>query len=384
MLAFAVIINSSHRRERHVFMQAVRFAIVGLGVMGRTHLKSLVAERDGITVTGAADVLPAARQFAESLNVPAFATVEQLLDTNPEVLLIATPHPLHEQAAVLAATRGINVLCEKPVAATLSAADRMVVACKQHHVLLGIDFQTRLSPVFHAVRNLIAQGEIGEISRVGTVATSWYRTQKYYDSGSWRGTWQGEGGGVLMNQAPHNLDLYCWLAGLPQRVKATVHTRIHRMETENTVAAILEHEGGRVDTFVTTTAEYPGQSEWTIAGDRGTIHTDGKTVKMFRLGEPLTHHIFRGEPFSRPEGAWEEVVIPEGKPGETGHTGMVRRFAQSVRTGEPVLANGEDGVRALELGASMILAGYRDKAVGLPVDRREYDGLLEELMAREV
>ena len=365
-------------------VEPLRLAIIGLGVMGRDHLKNALAQSDLIRVVGVADVAPRARAAAEAAQVQFYDNLDDCLDAGPEAVIVATPHPLHEEAVVAAAKRGINVLCEKQIAASVAAADRMVAACRQHGVVLAMDFQQRLSPSTRAMRRLLDDGTIGELARVSLVATSWYRTQAYYDSGSWRGTWQGEGGGVLMNQAPHNLDMYCWLAGQPQRIKSTVHTRVHRIETENTVAALLEHEAGRVDTFVTSTAEFPGKTEWTFVGERGTMVCDGKSVRLFRLDEPLSAHILNDVHGTRPKGEWEEVPLDPVAPRETGHTGLLRQFVSAVREGAAPIATGEDGVVALDLANAIILSSYRDQPVDVPVDRVAYDQLLHQLRQREV
>lgn len=365
-------------------MEPLRLGVIGLGVMGRDHLRNALALPDLIDVVGAADPVAAARAAAEAQGVRAVSTADDLFALRPEAVIIATPHPFHEATVVAAAERGIHVLCEKPIAATVSAADHMLAACRQHNVTLAMDFQQRVSPIYQTLRRLLTTGQIGEITRVGMVATTWYRTQAYYDSGSWRGTWDGEGGGVLMNQAPHNLDLYIWLSGMPSRVKATVSTRIHRIETENTAAALLEHEAGRVDTFTTTTAEYPGATQWTFAGDRGTITCDGKTLRLFRLEDSLRRHILTAPLGAKPAGSSEDVpddLIPHER---TGHSGLLRQFVRAVREGVPPIAGGADGLRQLELANAMILSGYRDRAVAIPVDRAAYDALLAELRQREV
>jgi predicted dehydrogenase len=187
-----------------------------------------------------------------------------------------------------------------------------------------------------------------------------------------------------MNQAPHQIDMYVWLSGMPLRVKASVSTRIHRIETENTVAALFEHEGGRVDTFTTTTAEFPGRTEWTFVGDRGTIISDGRTLRLYRLEDSLRHQLLTAPKNARPAGAWEDVPADPLAVEETGHAGLLRQFAHAVREKIPPIATGEDGVRQLELANAMIMSGLRDRPVDLPVDRGAYEALLHEMRQREV
>jgi predicted dehydrogenase len=365
-------------------MEPLRLGIIGLGVMGSDHVRNALSVPDVIELVAGADPLPVARAAAAEKGVATVASAEELFARGVEAVIVANPHPEHEAAVVAAAERGIHVLCEKPISATVSAADRMVAACRRHNVLLAIDFNQRTTPIYRTLHRLLSTDTIGELSRVALVATNWYRTQSYYDSGSWRGTWEGEGGGVVMNQAPHQLDMYVWLGGLPNRVKASVSTRVHRIETENTVAALFEHEGGRVDTFATTTAEFPGKVEWTFVGDRGTLVCDGRTLRLYRLADSLRRQLLTAPKNAKPSGAWEDIPADPISRDETGHTGLLRQFATAVREGAPPIATGEDGVRQLELANAIIMSGLRDRPVDVPVDRTAYDNLLRELRQREV
>jgi predicted dehydrogenase len=257
----------------------------------------------------------------------------------------------------------------------------MIDACKRAGVLLGIDFNQRTTPAYIQAHELIAGGELGDLYRVNFIASAWYRTQDYYDSGGWRGTWDGEGGGVIMNQAPHHLDLYCWLAGLPRRVKATALTRIHEIEVENTVAALLEHGPGRVDTFYTTTAEGPGRTEFIFAGERGRLLVAERQLRFYHMEKSLSDELLTSPHGSRPAGVWEDVEVEPAAPGQSGHIALLRGFAQAVRSGSEadLVATGEDGRRALELANAMLLSSFRDQTADIPLDRPAYDTLLEEL-----
>jgi predicted dehydrogenase len=365
--------------------EPVKMAIAGVGVMGRDHLKNaLTLQQEGaVKLVGLADVeLDRVKRPGEEHDVPAFQDYNQLLDeTKPDFVVVATPHPQHEEVTVAAARRKVHVLCEKPIAHTVAAADRMIEACKRAGVLLGIDFNQRTTPAYIRAAQLIAGGELGALYRVNFIASAWYRTQAYYDSGGWRGTWAGEGGGVIMNQAPHHLDLYCWLAGVPQRVKATALTRIHEIEVENTVAALLEHGPERVDTFYTTTAEWPGRTEFLFAGDKGRLVVAERQLRLYRLEKGLAEELMNSPHGSKPAGGWEDIDVEPAAPGQSGHIALLRQFAQAVRTGheEDLVASGEDGRNALELANAMLLAAYRDQSVPIPIDRQAYVALLDEL-----
>jgi predicted dehydrogenase len=184
-----------------------------------------------------------------------------------------------------------------------------------------------------------------------------------------------------MNQAPHHLDLYCWLAGSPRRVKATALTRIHEIEVENTVAALLEHGPGRVDTFYTTTAEWPGRTEFLFAGERGRLLVAERQLRLYHMEKRLSDELLTSPHGTRPAGVWEDVEVEPAAPGQAGHIALLRRFAQAVRSGSEsdLVATGEDGRRALELANAMLLSSYRDQTAELPLDRPAYDALLAEL-----
>jgi predicted dehydrogenase len=370
----------------------VRVAIVGVGVMGRDHLRNaraIEAETPGaLEVVGLADVdTGRARGLAphpdhpDRAPLPTFDTADALFAaTHPDVAIIATPHPQHEEGALAAAAVGIHVLCEKPIAHTPASADRIVAACREAGVLLGIDFNQRLTPGYVKAREMIAHGTIGRVYRVNFVASAWYRTQQYYNSGGWRGTWAGEGGGVIMNQAPHHLDLYCWLAGIPNRIKAVARTRIHEIEVENTVAALLEHGDDRVDTFYTTTSEWPGRTEFLFRGTLGTLEVIDGRIRHYKMARSLDENLLEGAHGAAPAGEWHDVEVAPPARGLGQHKEMLRRFCDAARAGDPsrLVATGEDGVRALELGNAMYLASHHDATVTLPVDRRQYDAFLAE------
>lgn len=366
--------------------EPVKAAIAGMGVMGRDHLKNaLTLQQEGVLkLVGLADTdFDRAKRPGEEHDIPAFADYQALLEeTKPDFVVVATPHPSHEEVTVAAAQRKVHVLCEKPIAHTAAAADRMIAACEKAGVLLGIDFNQRTTPAYIRAHELIAGGEIGALYRVSFVASGWYRTQSYYDSGGWRGTWEGEGGGVIMNQAPHHLDLYCWLAGLPQSVKADALTRIHEIEVENTLAALLKHGNERVDTFYTTTAEWPGRTEFLFAGQKGRLITaERNTLRLYRMEKSLSEELLTSPHGSKPQGQWEDIEVPPAAPGLSGHIALLRQFAQAVRSGrkEDLVANGEDGRRAIELANAMLLSSFRDQTVPIPTDRQAYEQLLAEL-----
>ncbi len=357
----------------------VRIGVVGVGGMGGSHLKSLAQGIEGLQVTAIADVSEVYRnQAAQQYGLPAFPTAEAMMDSGlVEAVVVAVPHPFHAPIAIAAAQRGIHVMSEKPIAVTVSEADRMLQAAKEHGIVLGIMFQNRLTPAHQKIKDIVDSGVLGDILEVNMVATAWYRTQAYYNSGSWRATWKGEGGGVLANQAPHDLDLFIWIGGLPKAVKALLKTRYHRIEVEDTALALCDYGGLKTGTFVTTTSDPMGSRKLEIVGSKGRLLLDRNGLRLCRYPIPLPEHMHSAQQrMEKYEGTWEDVPV-EGRGG--GHPEVLRRFARAIRLGEPLVATGEDGLRALELANAIHLAGLRDKTARLPLDRAEVDALFHEL-----
>lgn len=361
-------------------MNPVRFGVIGVGGMGGNHARSL-GDIEEAQLVAVADVnQETARQVAQETGARAFSDAHELIDRGDvEAVLIATPHFFHPPVAQYAASRGVHVLSEKPLAVSASAADAMLRACDENGVLLGVMFQQRLDAARRQMKTLIASGRIGEVHRIAMVAP-WYRPQAYYDSGAWRGTWKGEGGGILMNQAPHSLDQFLWLMGAsPQSVQAIADTRLHQIEVENTAAAICDFGDGRTGFFYASTADVPGGERVEVAGDRGTLVWEGSSLRCFQLETPLSQHLASATgSFDAPQGEWHDLPI-EAAP--SGHAEVTRAFARAVRANDPSLlvADGRAGLHALELANAILLAGYTRHEVSLPLDRAAFDALLQRL-----
>ena len=299
-------------------MEIVRLGIVGLGGMGLHHFKSM----DGVAgarVTAVCDTHPERMKLAldKSQGLRAFDEWEKMLGSGTvDAVLIATPHYLHPPISIAAIERGIHVLTEKPVAVTVGAAAQVSQTASRHpHVKYAAMFQQRTWPGPRKLYEMIRGGELGEISRLTWIATDWFRPWSYYASGSWRATWKGEGGGVLINQCPHNLDLICWITGMmPKRVTAIAHVgKTHPIETEDEVSAILEYDNGATGHFITTTGEAPGTNLLEIAGDRGLVRMEAGKLRVRRTTQSVRE--FRETspgPFSLP--AVEETEIALDRP----------------------------------------------------------------------
>ncbi len=298
-------------------METVRFGVVGLGNMGTYHCNYLdtlpgaklasICESDPAKLAAAAEKFPIAQKFER--------WQEMLGSKSLDAVLIATPHFQHPDIAVAAFDNNLHVLCEKPAAVTVKEARRMNDAAARHPKLkFAMNFQMRANPVLRKLRDLIHGGDVGEISRITWIVTNWFRTNSYYASGGWRATWSGEGGGVLINQCPHNLDQLHWLTGMmPRKITAVAFIgKTHPIEVEDEVSAIMEYDNGAIGHFITTTGEAPGTDRLEIAGDRGKIVSEGgklhfrmarQGVRDFRENSKLS--------FATPE-VWDvDVPVPK-------------------------------------------------------------------------
>jgi predicted dehydrogenase len=372
----------------------VRIGIVGLGFMGRNHAKAIVEAGDKeFCLAAVADAVGAsAKAVGEEYAVPYFTDPQTMYASGlVDAVMIVTPHFWHPVQAILAARAGLHVLCEKPLAVTVGAARAMVQECRKHKVAFGAMLQHRTRGQMIKLKQMVADGAVGDVYRVVMECSSWYRSQAYYDSGAWRGTWDGEGGGILLNQAPHHLDLFQWIAGMPRRVVAVLGTRGHNIEVENTADIICQYDGspgssprggGKIGYIHATTAQVPGEEKFEVYGDKGALVSQGGVLKYAKLSAPISRHIqeckeSRADFIIPPKFAWEVVkVAGDDKPK---HIIIIRAFARHILHGTDMVAGGDEAVNQVELTNAMYLSGFGDKIVDLPVDGGEVDRLLAKL-----
>ena len=360
-------------------MEPINIGIIGVGQMGSAHARDMV-QLDEVRVVAVADVdAERARAIGEAIGVRVFTDAHALIcEGGVEAVLIATPHPLHVPIAAYAARRGVHVLTEKPLAVTVTDADQVVATCRAHGVLLGVMFQQRTDPAWRTIKRLMEEGALGQVYRISLVTSS-YRPHAYYTSAAWRGTWGGEGGGVLMNQAPHALDLFLWIGGMPRAVQGLVATRLHAIAVEDVALAICDYGGGKVAWIYATTAEVAGADRLEVVGERGMLLCEDGEVRQLILEEPLPIHQ-RTSPdlFGRPGSAWREVAVA---PVACGHMEVVKAFARAVQARDEALlvATGADGRRAVELANAILLASYSRRQVALPLSRPRYTRLWRRL-----
>lgn len=365
--------------------EQVRLGVIGCGGMAQNHMRQFESVT-GLRFVAAADPVEDNRQqVAETYGVKPYADGYELINSGEvDAIFIGTPHYFHPPYAIAALDAGLHVLTEKPVAVTAKAAQEMNDAADRHPELIyAAMFQLRLLPVWQEVKRLIDAGEVGELIRANWTITAWFRTQAYYDSGDWRATWKGEGGGVLINQCPHNLDLFTWLVGTPSRVQATVGLgKYHDIEVEDDVSALLQFDNGATGTFITNTAELPGVDRFEIVGDRSTLIIEAKKNRITQYRNLESTRAVRTGSAKR-MGAFpcsEHVITPGGDP--PGHRGIWENFANAILHGEPLVAPARDGIRSLELSNAMIASGIQQQTIDLPMDRDAYEQLLQDLIEK--
>jgi predicted dehydrogenase len=357
----------------------VRYAIVGAGAsVFDMHRPALSAP--GRAVVGACDVrAEVGQRRAAALSCPFFADHRSMLAaTHPDVAVILTPHPLHAPIAIDCLEAGCHVLVEKPMAAAVGEADAMIDASRRTNRLLAVVFQQRHRPEVRAAHALLRAGRLGALQRAQVTAT-WTRTAAYYAAAGWRATWSGEGGGVLLNQAPHNLDLLCHLAGMPRRVAAWTRTRLHRIQTEDTVQAMLEWPDGALGSVHSSTAEAGEPDLIDIGGTAGSLRILPGALSYHQLDADLRQFIPASpDPFAAP--AQRDVPVPL-EPGAGDDAAVYRQLEAAIRHPGTPLTDGVEGRMSLELANAMIYSSRTQREVELPLDRAQYAALLDELRA---
>ncbi len=369
-------------------MEAVRMGVIGIGNMGTEHCKTLISDEiTELKLAAAADLRPERREWARK-NLPKsvriFESGEELIHSGTcDAVLVAVPHYQHPETAVSALQNGLHVLCEKPIAVTSGQARQMLQAAEASGKTLALMFNQRTNCLYRTVKNFLSSGRGGEIKRVNWIVTDWYRTQRYYDSGSWRATWKGEGGGVLLNQCPHQLDLLIWLCGIPRSVSAFCHAgKWHHIEVEDDVSVYMEFENGATGVFVTSTGDLPGTNRLEIDCEQAKIVCENGTARAWLLPENERTVCFES---SNPwyQAKTEEIVLETDGKNEQ-HPGVMKAFAAHLLREEPLTADAEDGLRALMLSNAIHLSGWTGKTVFIPFEEKLFERLLEQKIAGSV
>ncbi|MGF7145236.1 putative dehydrogenase [Anaerotaenia torta] len=366
-------------------MDKVRLGIIGIGNMGSGHCATILrGEAGDIVLAAVADLRSSRRDWAKEqlpAEVAVFETGEELINFGTcDAVLIATPHYDHPRLAILAFEKGLHVLCEKPAGVYTKQVRTMNEAAERSGLVFAMMFNQRTNHVYRKLHELVHSGEYGKLKRVNWIITDWYRTQAYYNSGGWRATWDGEGGGVLLNQCPHNLDLLQWLCGMPNKVQAFCHNgKWHDIEVEDDVTAYLEYPGGATGVFVTTTGDAPGTNRLEITLERAKLVCENDKLMMYELKINEREYCYTAtEGFAKPEGEWKEIETDRENPQ---HAGIMRAFAGRILHGTPLVAEGKEGIHGLTLSNAMHLSGWLGTAVELPLDEELFLSKLNERRA---
>ena len=366
-------------------METVRTAVIGFGNMGSAHAAAIASGRvRGMTLAAVCDTDPGRLEAAGRAHpgVPRFAEADACLRADIDAVIVAVPHPSHAAIGIRVLDAGRHLLVEKPLDARLSRAQALCEAAERSGRVFAVMLNQRTSPLFREARRLVQGGALGRLKRSVWIITNWYRTQHYYDSGAWRATWAGEGGGVLLNQAPHNLDLWQWICGMPAHVRGFCDVaRYHRIEVEDEAVLMTRGADGATGLFVTSTGESPGTNRLEISGELGKLVLEEGKLRWWRLRTPENEVRFgSSESFADIPCDYEESV-PEEK--ESGHVGILQNFADAVLTGAPLLSPGKDGLNELALSNAAYLSAWTGNAeIALPMDNAAFDRLLDQRAAR--
>ena len=364
-------------------MDKVRLGIIGIGNMGTGHLKNILEGKvPEMEVTAVADRQEGRRTWAKEHLPESVAVFEEGKDLITagvcDGVLIAVPHYQHPELTIDAMNHGLHVMCEKPAGVYTRQVREMNEAAKKSGKVFGMMFNQRTNCIYRKMHELVTGGKLGAIKRVNWIVTDWYRTQSYYDSGSWRATWAGEGGGVLLNQCPHNMDLLQWICGMPSKVQAFCHNgKWHDIEVEDDVTAYMEYPNGATGVFVTTTADAPGTNRFEITLEMGKLVCGNDKLMLHRLSEnERTFCKTAKGGFDTPECTVTEVTT-DGENEQ--HMGVLKAFAGKILHGTPLIAEGVEGINGLTLSNAMHLSSWLKQEVEIPFDE---DLFLEELNKR--
>lgn len=369
------------------YTDVLRVGVVGIGNMGGTHAVQIFEKKvKGAELTAVCDNSRERLEWAEKRfgdHVLRYENYEQLFDSEQiDAVLIATPHKLHPVIAIEAFKRKLNVLTEKPAGIDAASVSEMNDAASRSGVVFGIMYNQRTNQLYRRLRDMVKEGALGEIKRFIWIINNWYRTQAYYDSGDWRATWNGEGGGVLLNQCPHNLDIWQWIMGMPVRVRAFCNAgHYHHIQVEDDATIYAEYENGSSAVFITSTGEYPGTNRIEISGTKGKAVVENGELRLYLLEKDE-----REICFSSLEGMPEERVnscLIKQEKADGGHLEILQNFTDAVLRGKELIAPGIEGIYGLMISNAAYLSAWKEDWVLLPADEQEFRELLKKKQKEE-
>ena len=355
-------------------MKTIKYGIIGVGNMGFGHLGILMrGEIENAVVTAVADKkefkLDKVRENYPNNTLQFYSNGEELIDNaDVDAVIVAVPHYEHPGLVIRALQKGISAICEKPAGVYTKQVKEMNAVAEKSKVLFTVMFNQRTNCLYRKMREIIMSGGIGELKRVNWIITDWYRTQSYYDSGDWRATWNGEGGGVLFNQCPHQLDLIQWVVGQsPKTVQAHCHFgKWHDIEVEDDVTAYFEYENGATGVFITSTGDAPGTNRFEVLGTLGKLVCENNELKYIKNKvDERTFCKTAENGFAQPE---TEVVKIETDGKNPQHAGIISNFTNALLGKEELFVKGQEGLLGVELMDAMLLSEWQGKTITLPID----------------
>ena len=365
-------------------MAKIRFGIIGVGGMGRSHI-GYMRGMSTAKLTAVCDIVEQrAAEAGEEFGVKSFVDHRDLIDSGlVDAVIVSTPHYAHPGICICAMKQGIHVISEKPLGVSLTPVDKLLRTAKKTGVVFAVMYQWRAISKFQVAKKMIDAGKLGEIMRVHWIVPD-YRPQAYYDSGSWRATWATEGGGVLVNQAPHYTDMLCYLTGRPKTITAQTRTKLHKIEVEDEAEAMFEYANGASGYYYTCTTEFPGRHMLRIVGEKGVLDLDTPTLRFARMKMSVRKYDkVNKEAWAWPKVTWRDVPVPERKVG--GHQAITANFIRAINNPRTkLIAPGVDGLSQVEFTCGIILSAKTGKTVKLPVSRAGYDKLLGKLQRSSV
>lgn len=363
----------------------LKFGLVGLGNIGKTHM-DILSSLDQVEIVGVCDrIKQRADQYAERYRTTAYDHHDEMFaKAGLDAVIIAVPHYDHPTVSLAAFEKGIHVLLEKPIAVHVKDARLTIEGyerAKQRFpkLLFGLMFQERTLPYYLKIKEIVDSGQLGQLVRTTWINTEWFRSQAYYDSGGWRATWAGEGGGILTNQCPHNLDFYQWVFGMPKRIRGHASIgKYHDIEVEDEVTAYFEHENGMVGHFIVTTAESPGTNRLEIVGENGRLVYEHNKLTFYRNYESMLKFSRESKDgFANVDFSFSDISIDENLP--AGHRIVTEVFVNKLLydRGE-LIAEGSEGIHSVAIANGIMLSAFTGRTVELPYDEDEYFHILHE------
>ncbi len=376
--SFKAAADAMHKVAEEV--QPIRFGIIGMGNMGTSHANNFISGKiKNMRITAVADIVPEKLEWSKN-NLPfvkRFDSATALMESGEvDAVIICTPHYFHPPLVIEALKNNLHVVSEKPAGVYTKQVREMNEFAAKQDKTFAMMFNQRTNCVFRKIKELVESGKYGEIRRVNWIITDWYRTQSYYNSGGWRATWVGEGGGVLLNQSPHQLDLWQWICGMPSKIRAFCHEgKWHDIEVEDDVTIYAEYPNGATGVFITTTGDYPGANRLEITMDKAKITCeDSEKIILCELAEPLSQNIYTAKDgFTKIE---KNIYEVETDGINDQHCGVLNAFADHILYGTPLVANGDEGIKGLMISNAAHYSSWTNETVELPIDEDKFYEML--------